>query len=66
MLKSLDVNPNANHREFWLQDRDGYVVVVAGRYGDVGCANDLVLQPGACGIALADCTIALPHPPSGF
>ena len=36
MLKSLDVNPNANHREFWLQDRDGYVVVVAGRHGDVG------------------------------
>ena len=28
--------------------------------------EDLVLQPGACGIALADCTIALPHPPSGF
>jgi catechol 2,3-dioxygenase-like lactoylglutathione lyase family enzyme len=36
VLKSLDVNPNANHREFWLQDRDGYVVVVAGRHGDVG------------------------------
>jgi catechol 2,3-dioxygenase-like lactoylglutathione lyase family enzyme len=32
----LKINPNANHREFWLRDPDGYVVVVAGVYGDVG------------------------------
>jgi uncharacterized glyoxalase superfamily protein PhnB len=32
----LKLNPNANHREFWLRDPDGYVVVVAGTYGDAG------------------------------
>jgi catechol 2,3-dioxygenase-like lactoylglutathione lyase family enzyme len=36
ILESLKVNPNANHREFWLRDPDGYVVVVAGRWSDVG------------------------------
>jgi hypothetical protein len=36
VLKPLKVNPNANHREFWLRDPDGYIVVVAGRYGDTG------------------------------
>ncbi|MGA9721167.1 MAG: VOC family protein [Candidatus Binatus sp.] len=25
------VNPNAGHREIWLRDPDGYVVVIAGR-----------------------------------
>jgi catechol 2,3-dioxygenase-like lactoylglutathione lyase family enzyme len=29
-LEELKVNPNAQHREFWLQDPDGYVVVIAG------------------------------------
>ncbi|QDV52900.1 VOC family protein [Gimesia fumaroli] len=29
------VNPNANHREIWIRDPDGYVVVLAGHYGDV-------------------------------
>jgi hypothetical protein len=29
------VNPNANHREIWLRDPDGYVVVLASAYGDV-------------------------------
>jgi catechol 2,3-dioxygenase-like lactoylglutathione lyase family enzyme len=29
-------NTNAQHREIWLRDPDGYVVVVAGPYGDVG------------------------------
>lgn len=29
-------NPNANHREIWLRDPDGYVVVVAGAHGDLG------------------------------
>lgn len=30
------VNPFAGHREVWLHDPDGYVVVIAGRYGDLG------------------------------
>ncbi len=30
------INPNARHREFWLRDPDGYVVVVAGAYGELG------------------------------
>jgi hypothetical protein len=36
VLEMPKVNPNANHREFWLRDPDGYVVVIAGRYGDLG------------------------------
>jgi hypothetical protein len=36
VLEELKVNPLAQHREFWLRDPDGYVVVVAGTYGDVG------------------------------
>jgi len=36
ILEGPQVNPNANHREIWLQDPDGYVVVVAGPYGDLG------------------------------
>jgi hypothetical protein len=30
------VNPNARHREIWLRDLDGYVVVIAGKRGDLG------------------------------
>lgn len=30
------VNPNARHRELWLRDPDGYVVVFAGKPGDLG------------------------------
>jgi len=30
------VNPNAKHREIWIRDLDGYVVVLAGHFGDVG------------------------------
>lgn len=29
-------NVNAQHREMWLRDPEGYVVVIAGPYGDVG------------------------------
>ena len=29
------VNPNANHREVWLRDPDGYCVVIAGKPGDL-------------------------------
>ena len=36
ILEAIKVNPNANHRKFWLRDPDGYVVVVAGAYGDLG------------------------------
>ena len=34
-LEEMKVNLNAQHREFWLQDPDGYVVVIAGPYGDL-------------------------------
>lgn len=30
------VNPRAGHRELWLRDPDGYVVVLAGAEGDLG------------------------------
>jgi catechol 2,3-dioxygenase-like lactoylglutathione lyase family enzyme len=30
------VNPNAQHRELWLRDLDGYLVVLAGKRGDLG------------------------------
>lgn len=30
------VNPNARHRECWIRDPDGYVVVLAGAPGDLG------------------------------
>jgi uncharacterized glyoxalase superfamily protein PhnB len=36
VLQPLQVNPLANHREFWPRDPDGYKVVVAGNYGDIG------------------------------
>lgn len=35
VLEGPRVNRNAHHREIWLRDIDGYVVVIAGRYGDV-------------------------------
>jgi catechol 2,3-dioxygenase-like lactoylglutathione lyase family enzyme len=35
ILEGPQVNRNANHREVWLRDPDGYVVVLAGAYGDV-------------------------------
>lgn len=36
VLEGPQVNTNAKHREVWLRDPDGYVVVIAGKYGDVG------------------------------
>lgn len=36
VLEGPKVNPNANHREIWLRDPDGHVVVVAGPHGDLG------------------------------
>jgi catechol 2,3-dioxygenase-like lactoylglutathione lyase family enzyme len=29
------INENAQHREVWIKDPDGYVVVIAGPYGDL-------------------------------
>lgn len=36
VLEAPKVNPLAGHREVWLRDPDGYTVVIAGRYGDLG------------------------------
>ena len=36
ILEGPKVNLNANHREIWLRDPDGYVLVLAGAYGDLG------------------------------
>ncbi len=36
ILHEPQVNPRANHREVWLRDPDGYVVVLAGNAGDLG------------------------------
>ncbi len=36
ILDGPRVNPNGRHRELWLRDPDGYVVVLAGRAGDLG------------------------------
>lgn len=35
ILQEPHVNPNANHRECWLRDPDGYTIVLASGYGDV-------------------------------
>ena len=35
ILEQPHVNPNARHRECWLRDPDGYVVVLAGAEGDI-------------------------------
>lgn len=35
ILEPPKLNPNANHREIWLKDPNGYVVVIAGAYGDI-------------------------------
>jgi catechol 2,3-dioxygenase-like lactoylglutathione lyase family enzyme len=31
VVEEPHVNPNAGHREMWIRDPDGYVVVIAGR-----------------------------------
>jgi catechol 2,3-dioxygenase-like lactoylglutathione lyase family enzyme len=40
ILEAPHVNPNANHRECWLRDPDGYVVVLASRHGDTEPARN--------------------------
>jgi catechol 2,3-dioxygenase-like lactoylglutathione lyase family enzyme len=36
IVQGPHVNPNARHREIWIRDPDGYVVVIAGKRGDLG------------------------------
>jgi catechol 2,3-dioxygenase-like lactoylglutathione lyase family enzyme len=36
IIEEPRVNPNAQHRECWIRDQDGYVVVLASEQGDVG------------------------------
>lgn len=36
------VNPRPQHREIWLRDPDGYVVVIASPDGDPGVCDDLL------------------------
>lgn len=38
ILEPAHINSNARHREIWLRDPDGYAVVIAGPYGDLGAA----------------------------
>jgi catechol 2,3-dioxygenase-like lactoylglutathione lyase family enzyme len=37
IIEEPHVNPAPRHREIWLRDRDGYVVVVASPDGECGC-----------------------------
>jgi hypothetical protein len=39
VLEAPSVNSNANHREVWLRDPDGYIVVIASAYADLGSPN---------------------------
>lgn len=36
VVEDVHVNQNAHHREIWLRDPDGYVVVLSSPFGDVG------------------------------
>ena len=36
VLEAIAINQLANHLEFWLREPNGYVVVVAGPYGQLG------------------------------
>jgi hypothetical protein len=36
VLEGITINPLANHLEFWLREPNGYVIVVAGPYGQLG------------------------------
>ena len=36
ILEEPHINPNAQHRECWIRDPDGYIVVLACSHGDVG------------------------------
>jgi hypothetical protein len=36
IVEEPHINPNARHREVWIRDPDGYIVVLASPYGDIG------------------------------
>jgi len=36
VVKEPHVNPNAQHRELWLRDSDGYIIVLASPDGEAG------------------------------
>ena len=36
IVEEPHVNPRARHRECWLMDPDGYIIVLASPFGDVG------------------------------
>lgn len=36
IVEDPHVNQNARHREVWVRDLDGYIVVLASPYGDTG------------------------------
>jgi catechol-2,3-dioxygenase len=40
IIEEPHINANAKHREIWLRDLDGYVVVVASAFGDTGQVTD--------------------------
>ena len=40
ILEEPHVNPRANHRECWIRDPDGYVVVLVSNVGDVLESHD--------------------------
>jgi catechol 2,3-dioxygenase-like lactoylglutathione lyase family enzyme len=46
IVTDVDVNPNARHREIWIHDLDGYLVVFAEPYGGAE-ANPWTRRPHA-------------------
>ncbi|MEJ0000199.1 MAG: VOC family protein [Verrucomicrobiota bacterium] len=42
VIEEPHVNPRPNHREMWLQDPDGYVVVIASPDGETSAPGDVV------------------------
>jgi hypothetical protein len=36
ILENPHINPSARHRECWIRDPDGYVIVLASAHGDLG------------------------------
>lgn len=36
ILEKPHINPSAQHRECWIRDPDGYVIVLASAHGDLG------------------------------
>jgi catechol 2,3-dioxygenase-like lactoylglutathione lyase family enzyme len=40
VVQHAGLNPRAHHREIWLRDPDGYVVVLSSPFGDVGDTSE--------------------------